>query len=763
MDDANKLIFVKKYDEANKQLQASLNDKIDEESLIAHHRYIELNIKLQKSQEVMQRYDGLYQKNPTNPLTKSLHIIASLFTNTIDSEKALELIESFLSDHDNNVLISYTFAYALEEQDKVKEAIIEYEKCIYLDPTWYPAYFGLSQVYYKAGNKEKGDQYFYMFEEHSPYSVYGNFDTHLKLMQEYLSQNRFDEAVEAVKTLKEWWVDNKKYCPIEIQIFQALSLSVIEEQKPNSNDIQIYKQKYNDLSAQVLAQKNIDPQTLYFIAKVLENFGQKEQAIKFYQHSLKSDLSDPDMIQKIGADFFSKGDYESAGQLFEEAYKTHPHNDEIRFCRLVCKLKDASANIEEYLLGKERLKKLLHTNNNPTEILALLHGLYSKFEHDSEVNYQLGEIYLKLQNVPKAKEHFEKMYQDDKQYVQTQLNYANFLVDINEHEAASPIIIGIEDKKHDHQISKDILWLKARLAYSATDYREASKLSKKLADFDPWNIQYLVLETLSGSQMQKPNGVQIDKGLLALYSDKESQINWSAFLKKTMSLKPKKKYELIYLREKIYFLFTQGSKESIKSFLEAAVDFDPMRGSTELIRLVNTNFDHPNIYFSLGILAKKQWLLETSTMWLNQCLHQANLMETNSNQELRADVYLEMADNLVWSKQQPQKAIEYAKLAMELGHSDSTISYTILAHAYILLGQMGEARTFLSRLDHRKNLEAVFFSGLVHYRDGSIAQAKKVWKPLLSINASDLKLHRLKTELMQYYYDEERLLKQNVS
>lgn len=758
----NKLIFVKKYAEANSCLQEHIHQKVHEDSLIAHHRYMELNIKLQNSEQVMITYDQLFQSNKEDPLIESLHITASYYTGTIDPLITTERINEYLKYNEKNSLLSCTLGHALEDQDMLNEAIQEYESCIYLDSSWYPGYFGLSQAYYKAGNKSKGDQYFYMFEEYSPYSVYGNFDTHLKLMQEYLSENKYEESTAAVTTLTEWWVDNKKYCPIEIQVFEALSLSVIEDKKNNRSQSDSYQKKYEVLSDQLLSQKNIDPQTLYFIAKILENFGKKDQALRFYQHSLKSDLKDPEMIQKIGASFFSKGDHESAEKLFEEAYKAHPNNQEIRFCRMVCKLKKSTTNVEEYLLGKERLKKLLQSNDNPTEILALLHSLYSNFQNDPEVNNHLGEIYYRLQNTPKAKEHFDRMYEDDKECLHTKINYANFLLDIDEQKEAEPIIASIEDTKESSHASKEILWLKSRLAYNTKNYSEAIKFCRKLAEFEPWSIQYLVLETLSVSLNNSDHRAP-DKGLLSLYHDKESPIDWDIFQKNTRLLEKEKRYEATYLREKIYFLFTQGSKESITLFLTAASDFDPARATTELIRLINTNFDHPNIYFSLGILAKKQWLLESSTMWLNQCLHQINLIDEEISQALKAEVYLEIADNLVWSKQQPQKAIEYAKIGMELGHRDLNASYTVLAHSHILLGKMEEARTFLSRLDHRKNHEAVFLSGLVYYRDGSVAQAKKIWKPLLTIPANDIKLHRLKTELMQYYYDSENYAGQSVS
>src|SRR5690606_13327863 len=141
---------------------------------------------------------------------------------------------------------------------------------------------------------------------------------------------------------------------------------------------------------------------------------------------LQQEGGNPALVQRIGSQFLSMGEYDHARELFEEGYRANPENPDIRFCLLVSQLKQQNVNVEDYLIGRERLRQLLDTGGDKVELLALLHSLMAKFESDPDVHGHLADVYLKLGNIDRAEQHYRRMYELDGLHRAAVLKYAAF-------------------------------------------------------------------------------------------------------------------------------------------------------------------------------------------------------------------------------------------------------------------------------------------------------------------------------------------------
>ena len=110
----------------------------------------------------------------------------------------------------------------------------------------------MSQIYYQMGDEKRGDHFFYLFEQAAPYNVYGNFETHRRLCQEFLDAERFADAESAIQALSEWWLDNKGTCPLEIQVYELLATAKISSAQGDTAQAESRKTRASGLALQAL-------------------------------------------------------------------------------------------------------------------------------------------------------------------------------------------------------------------------------------------------------------------------------------------------------------------------------------------------------------------------------------------------------------------------------------------------------------------------------------------------------------------------------
>lgn len=753
LDEANKYIFVKAYDKAHRMIEDLVASEAFRSDMLLHLRRIELSVKLQKLDELRRYYENQIHLEQDNIVPRVALIFVEQHDEAIENKEALLRFQALIRTHGPHPALFYGIGFCMELEGNLDRARYNYEQCINQDPNWYPGYFGLSQIHYHKHDDKKGDQYFFLFEEMAPYNVYGNFETHRQLSSEFMDRRDYTLAEMAITTLAEWWQENKGFCPAEIQLFERLATAKIAEMRGDRATAEQRQAQARLVTQKIVQDKEVSESVLYFAAKVLEEYAEFDQALEMYRKILKSESANPELIQKIGGQFLSMGELALALELFTEAYKNHPDQPEIRFCLLVSKLKIAKVNVEDYLINKERLKKLIDSAADKVELLSLLHTLIAKFPEDPDVHTHMGEAYLRLGNKEKAAKHFQRMYELDSYSRIATLKFAGFAMQYGDAERAQTILNSID---HRERLSEDelceLLWLQANYEFRKSQFSGALEKLRRILENDPWNISYLLLQVRTLSEMVGRQGEfePVDATLKKLSLGDETDLNWAEYEQKTRQLAQLRQVELVYAREKLRFLYAEGEEHILVRLVHAAQSFNAKNGIFDLVKLLNTNFDSPEIYWALSVLFKELWQLETASMWLDQMLMIPSLTDKQ-----RAKAYVEQADCYIWRGTTLEKAVEYARLALDLNQLKDKRPLRVLAHGLLKLGKVRQAEVYLEDGEGDKDPEVLYLRGLVKYRNGAFEQANAVWKPLLTHRAESLRFHNIKQEIMRYYFDRE--------
>ena len=506
----------------------------------------------------------------------------------------------------------------------------------------------------------------------------------------------------------------------------------------------------------------IGAESLYFMARAFEEFSDFDRAILLYQRILRHPKENKIFIEKISQHLLDQGKAKQAGDLFEEAYRYNPNNVNIRFCRLACQLKHEGVDVSNYLESKEQIRKLSQHEYNHLELLAALQDLYAQFQKDPDIHANLAEVYQSLHDEERAAKHYSMMYELDPENQLTTLKYASFCAEKKVGFNANDILL-LTNSLHFDPIARpseycEASWLKARVvAQDPSRLREAIQILQACQNLDPWNILYLAAEISWKIELRyEQDEVETEPLLTTILRSEDASQGWDSFRKTTNYFVKKQDYELAYIRAKLDFLYTAGEQESCENLIRYGALFDPDKAGKDLTRLLNTNFDHPQIYFGLGKLSQEAGQLEVAKMWFEQLLSIPGL-----SCQLKTKACMELADCCLWLNKSLQKGIGYIKVLEEDPHvkGDSRL-YVILLHGYLKSGQISQAKKILEKIPEPGTcLESDYLRGLLHYRNGLVARARRIWKPLLTYKSQNLKSHYIKQELMKYYFDGDSYLK----
>jgi tetratricopeptide (TPR) repeat protein len=304
-------------------------------------------------------------------------------------------------------------------------------------------------------------------------------------------------------------------------------------------------------------------------------------------------------------------------------------------------------------------------------------------------------------------------------------------------------------------VDAEIQWLKASFYDRKQDWSASMDMLLPLLARDPWNITYLIHEAICLTGIRDGATAVLaaqDHWGRKLTNNEETRVNWAEFAKDTEKLSGEHAYQLSYARAKLQFLYMRGSEHSLRAVVREACRFDAGKGAKELLRLVNTNFDHPSVYWGLGLLYKELWQLEVASMWFELTLGLSTL-----DDRLRSLVYLDLADSYIWRNVNLTKAVEYIKLSLDLsaktGQPDRR-AMMIMGHALLRQGMVRQAQAYLDQMREASgHLEAQYLVGLVQYRNGQPLKANEIWKPLLKYKTEQMRDHRIKQEILRYYFE----------
>ncbi len=761
LEKANKLIFVKCYEEAAEFLQELTLNPATSANLLIHLRYIELETLRGNLLKLHEFYTTTaFPKTLDKNQVIYLASLIEVYGDFVPYHQALENMENLAKKAPSSVVLTYGLGYLEERAQNTNKAILHYEASLKIDPQWYPSLFGLSQILYQQQNTERADYYFFEFEKAAPFNVYGNFETHRNLSVEFLEAEQFAKSIMAIQTLSDWWHESKGFIPDEILLYELLASSQILTKQKEPVDAAKKLEEARKLAEQLLsiatpAEENI----LFFVARVLEEFNQKDLATDFFKLILLSNSENVKTVQRVGSHLLNSPDIELALKVLSEVYQKFPDQSEVRFCYLVAKLKKHSVNVEEYLLARERLKSLSEKPDSQVETFALIHQLNARYSDDPEVIYEFSKLQEKMGNHAKTDELIQKLYAIDPLGSVTMLRFVQHFVKRKNFKNSSLILAELVTRI-DRLSSDDRRMLRSlQIAFLLNDnsrecFDTAKTISAESLRDDPWHIPAIVesIKILSAYDNDKRQHYFFDHGLETLGGNEEKSIHWQEFDRHSLEVLNLQEFELAYQRSKLKYLFTRGDFQSLKAVVEVGSQFDAEKARTELLRLLNTNFDGPLIYWALGKLSFDLWQLQTSVMWFVEGLKLNYLQITQ-----RALLQIELADAYIFIGDNLDKATELATSAYEIATERNKMqTQLVLAHALIKKGRIREAEAFLS--DTVSSIgghyfEQVYLCGLIHYRNGQNQLAKKIWKPLITINASGMRQHFLKVQLQKYYFD----------
>ncbi len=750
LDEANMLIFVRQYKQAAMILDSILSERDQAQSLLIHLRRIEVGTRLGELSTLHNRYtEQMHRSSPDLATSRLCVAMVEQQGQMVSTARSMQDYTEIMYQHGECAAAYFGIALCLEAEGNLDRALFNYQQVLVQDPEWYPAYFYMSQIFYKKNDHTQGDHYFFLFEKAAPYNLYGNIETHSKLAKKFLDDRQYRNAEFAIKTLSEWWTENRGQCPREISVLESLFLARIASTRGDMRIASAHQEKAENLVNQILVDKKPRKDDILFLSQVLHDFGENDLALKTYTKLLAYVDEDASLIQKVGTYFFAMNAFQHAEKLFADVYKAHPDDEDVRFCLLTSRLKLAGVDSERYLRDREHLAQSMGTQGDINPRLAKALSLLKEYADDPDMQAITGELYLLQGNIDRASEHFQRMYTLDKASTETSFRYASFLVHYGNSDKAKKILDTLGENIQDEDKLLQIHALKTHFFEQRRDFENALIFAKLCLDKEPWNAIYLCQAIRCHLHLIDRDQYLEERVTSSLEFSEIKTKDWKAFDKKTESLMSSHHYQVVYLRQQLRLLTSSASSQIYTHYIRAASHFNPSRAAQDLVKLLNTNFDSPWLYWALGVLFKEAGSLEIAEMWFEQVIGKASLPQL-----LRLRISIDLSDSYVWRGINLQKAIAYLKVVRESESEQAESAKLIMAHALLKLGEVRAARTCLEDLKEtaHPSLEASYLQGLLLYRDGSIQKAKTVWKPLLTAKALNIKDHWIKKEIMDFYF-----------
>lgn len=741
---ANKLIFVEHYEEAKTILYENLYTENGELNFIVVLRLAELEKKLNNLDSFI-RY-----LNNSKIINNLALFLTMLHEPSYEPESILKSIHKITEENNQRKdVVSYCLGLTYEKMQDPEKALYHYKQSVKHNSEWYPAYYGIAEIYYQNRNEKQGDQYFYLYEKFAPYNVYGNIETHKFLSMEFLLNGDFDYAIKSIKTLSQWWIQTKNYCPDEIKIFEAFIVANIYKKQnkfsESRNTIDQAIKTVDKMLNSVEFDNNVD--VLLFVAKILSDHDEKNKALEVYKRVISHEVQNSENILKIGLEVLTQADINSAHKVFSELYQESPDDENVRFCFLIARLKLHKVEIEQYLYQRDKLIANVEGESNPFYLLEEVSVLLRKFNFDSDVHMVAAQIFQRLQSDKKQKFHLDKMIKIDPLGAKSKVIYAEYLVYKSKFEQALDKTESIQiEKLSDIELNKKLGWIRAKCSYATGDYYGAKNSYDKILKQEPWNIAYIRGQIKNYEKLELTANQDQQEEKIVLIKD----IDWRAHIKETYSLLSFKKHDLAYHRAKLSFICMNGSNESIELLVDCAKEFYVDVCIYDVIKLINTNFDHPNLYWIIGSLYKSLNQLETAYNWFS--------MTTKFSQERYQEVfrktYSEMANCLLFMNREIHKAIEFTLMSLDV-HNQSSREieslYQTLTLCFLKVGDFDKAKNALDELSG-ESFSNKYIKGLYLIRSGELEAGKKIWKSIISTKVDSLKEHMFKRDLLKTYY-----------
>jgi len=219
---ANRLIFVKKHQEAEEILFKLASSFCDYEYSLIELRRIELAVYCSK----LYFFENFYKNKFIEKKNEIIYYILLTFVKQllfkITVKDSYLVYNKIILDGHKNSIIYYLLGMSQQSFD-LDAAQISFIHSLHIREDFYPSHFALSQIYYRLGEITQGNSHFCRFEELTPYHLYGQNRTHYEVAQFFKKKGRIQEALTAISLLRNWWQKTQPAVPREIMIFELVS------------------------------------------------------------------------------------------------------------------------------------------------------------------------------------------------------------------------------------------------------------------------------------------------------------------------------------------------------------------------------------------------------------------------------------------------------------------------------------------------------------------------------------------------------------
>ncbi|MBC62305.1 MAG: hypothetical protein CMP11_07595 [Zetaproteobacteria bacterium] len=729
LDKVNKLIFIKKYKEAFKILSEKLNQATDHHFLI-HLRIIELSSKLAVLKDLKQGYDRKLKERLIEP-TKGHICIAYIEQQEkfCDHKAIIDKLENIRIKTGDSAPLLYGLANSHQAFGKTDFSKKLYEKSIKIDPSWFPSYFELSQISYKENNNEEGEYYFNIFEKMSPYSLYGNIETHKKIFFEFIKEGLTDYASLAISALGTWWIENQGHFSIEIQVLEWLSKARIEKEKQQYENEELFLNNTQKLIEQLVKSKSIDEKDLYICIKLFLDYQYAYLSEDLVKSLAKENNGNRKTIDKIASLFFTQSDFSTSKNIFNTLREEFSSHHTIRQYWLMFSLAEKNIDVEKFLEKREEIINKAQISQLQLEDIESTKNLINHFDQDPDLLLVLAQS--KINNASKEEicNYYEKIITIDPIGYKYLTNYINFHIwkgDVQKAKSALKKTNKLKKLSEDEEIY--IKWLKSIYEFKIKNFDNSSFYLNEILEKHPWNIfyltQYIKSLMLSGKRVNNHVSEKITRLLSKIEA---SDINFKDVLYCTKICIHEGRFDIAYSIFKVIYILSQNNKEVLINLLSLSYHYNTKKSYNEFMTLINTNFDNPLIYYSLGKIATNLGKNEIAIHWIK-----IGIERIRSDQNLKHEFYIELADLYLWNNIKIQNALSFIEFSQFTSPKLKDKKSLLTAHAYLKLGQNDEARKELDNIsDNRKEHEFYYLKGLYLLSCGEYNKAKKTWEDLL--------------------------------
>jgi predicted Zn-dependent protease len=720
LTEANKLIFIKKYNAALAVLDQALKEPMGKNELLVHLRKIELLSGLPDAEKGLLSYRESLHEEGVSPTTRGIcQALCDLWAEQVPLEHSIATLQILRDKLPTAAMLPFALGLCYEMDDDTTAALAAYHQSLALDAEWYPAFFHLSQLYFQLEDKVQGEHFFHLSERYAPYYLHGNFTTHRQLCEEFLAQHSYAEAETSITTLSEWWAQQKQRCPHEVKIYEFLIRARIARLAHKTSLQQQHFQAALALAHQLVDSHERDSNALFFVLNIFDDYSNDPAFFALLKKIIHSAGNDPTLLKAIASKLFVHGKISDAVTLFDEAYQRFPDNEEVRFCRLLANVKSKGVAVDKYFAAKEHYSSLENSEVSKSELLVQLHGLLALYDGDPDVHLAIANLHQYLGNNERAQEHYALMLQSDPYARKTKLNYAASLVPTREFSRIAALLEELHfcgQSEQERYLEQK--WLLTLCYFEQQRYQQALPLLGILVDIDPWNARYLTYLLMTHSSLNLSSHSQSDEDTLrSLAGGASTDANWQNFRKITAYFVANGQNEIAYLRNKLDFLYHYQDEEVFTRLLSAALNFNSTTATSDLLKLLNSNFDSPAITLGLARLAQEQWQLETASMWYEQLLRRDFISQT-----LKQRAYSELADCYLWRNFNLEKAQQFIVLAREAAPAAGEKLPLIEAHLYLRRGLLHEAKFLLESLP--RTAENFLFVGTLLVAKRSCGKSK---------------------------------------